>query len=459
MKCLKCGSLNSDAAVYCKNCAAYLAEKPVIEHLDLFKALVLSMLGSGVFYLVFPMPVVRNEHLIQLFSGRISEIIFTLTLWSLFLILFKFIRHRQQQRAYSAFRDHSLHESFSRGIYVKDVEERVLEISQFLESRRVRKFQNSVIFRRVRRILHYLKAVPKKEEINTILNYQADIDHNRMQTSYTLLNVFIWAIPILGFIGTVFGIGQSIGEFSLFIRGVDTTDLSSQMRSALGGVTQGLSVAFNTTFLALVGVIPVMVFSSTLRKGEEDLLLSIEEYCLEDLLPNLHVRPGEEAVEEAVQEHLLKLTEFSENWRHQVHPVMDLVKRHTESLNHQVLGLQPLLQRFSETFFQLKDSLLAKDSAPANAHVDSNPSGELLGEAADNSSQATVSGTPRTGPGKTDLPDSSNSDFIDPGPPAGEAFSVASDQTKSEKPVSRNTPQAHVETAEPVSSIPRNNEQ
>ena len=357
MKCLKCGSLNSEAAVYCQSCATYLAEKPGIEYFEIFKALVLALLSSGVFYLVFPMPLTRSEYLIQLFSGRISELIFTLTLWSLFLIFFKFIRHRQQHRAYTSFRDHELHESLSQGIYVRDVEERIIEISQFLESKKVNKFQNSVIFRRIRRILYYLRAVPKKEEINTILNYQAEIDHNRMQTGYTLINVFIWAIPILGFIGTVFGIGQSIGEFSQFIRGVETSELSTQMRSALSGVTQGLSVAFNTTFLALVGVIPVMLLSSTLRKGEEDLLLSIEEYCLEDLLPNLHVRPGEEAADEAVHEHLGKMAEFSENWRKQVAPVMSELEKQSESLKLQVGGLQPLLQQYSDHVFEVKDQV------------------------------------------------------------------------------------------------------
>ena len=355
MKCLKCGSFNSEAAVYCQSCATYLAEKPGIEYFEIFKALVLALLSSAVFYLIFPMPVTRSEYLIQLFSGRISELIFTLTLWSLFLIFFKFIRHRQQQRAYTTFRDHELHESLSEGIYVRDVEKRIIEISQFLEAKKVKKFQNSVIFRRIRRILFYLRAVPKKEEINTILNYQAEIDHNRMQTGYTLINVFIWAIPILGFIGTVFGIGQSIGEFSQFIRGVETSELSTQMRSALSGVTQGLSVAFNTTFLALVGVIPVMLLSSTLRKGEEDLLLSVEEYCLEDLLPNLHVRPGEETMDEAVHEHLGKLVEFSENWRKQVAPVMSELEKQSESLKHQVGGLQPLLRHYSDHVFQVKD--------------------------------------------------------------------------------------------------------
>ena len=89
MKCLKCGNSNPENAAYCQNCNAYLAEPPGMEYLDAFKALILGLFFTGIFYLVFPMPVVRNEYLLQLFSGRISEIIFALILWSLFLILFK----------------------------------------------------------------------------------------------------------------------------------------------------------------------------------------------------------------------------------------------------------------------------------------------------------------------------------------------------------------------------------
>ena len=357
MKCLKCGNPNPENAAYCQKCNAYLAEPPGMEYLDAFKALILGLFFTGIFYLVFPMPVVRYEYLMQLFSGRISETIFLLILWSLFLILFKWRQYRKQYLAYAAFRNQLLHDSLSKGIFVKNVDEKILEISQFMQEQKVKKFQDSVIFRRVRRTLKHLKAIPKKEEITSILNYQAEIDHNRMQSGYTLLNVFIWAIPILGFIGTVFGIGQSIGEFSNFIRSTDGTDLNAQMRSALGGVTSGLSVAFSTTFIALVGVIPVMMLSSSLRKREEDLLLSVEEYCLEDLLPNLHVHHGEELMEDAVSSHLEQMAEFSENWRRQISPILDSVQKHSKSLSTQVSGLQPLIQNFSESLFEFKDGI------------------------------------------------------------------------------------------------------
>ena len=172
-----------------------------------------------------------------------------------------------------------------------------------------------------------------------------------MQCSYALLNVFIWAIPILGFIGTVFGIGQSIGEFSDFIRSTNSTDMNTQIRSALGGVTSGLSVAFSTTFIALVGVVPIMMLASSLRKREEDLLLSVEEYCLEDQLPNLHLRPGDELLDDAVTGHLEQMADFAEDWRKQVSPVLKSVEQYSKGLAAQVRGLQPLIQKFSESLF------------------------------------------------------------------------------------------------------------
>ena len=46
------------------------------------------------------------------------------------------------------------------------------------------------------------------------------------------------------------------------------------------------------------------IFGDHQKKRENDLLISIEEYCLEDLLPNLHVRHGEEKIDQSVNEHL-----------------------------------------------------------------------------------------------------------------------------------------------------------
>ncbi|MBF0289065.1 MAG: MotA/TolQ/ExbB proton channel family protein [SAR324 cluster bacterium] len=361
MKCLSCKTLNPEVAVYCRQCGAYLPVEKSGEYFDILKALLLGLALTGVFYLLL-LPNIEQYQIEELFSGSISEAITGLTSWSFFIILFKYLRFREQGKTFQKFRHQRMSEILAKGVYVQNVEEQLNEISKFLENEKIKRFPNSLIFRRVRRIFHHIKAIPKKEEINKIFDYQAQIDYNRMENSYTLLNVFIWAIPILGFIGTVFGIGEAIAEFSSFIRSVSSVELSSQMRSALGGVTSGLSIAFNTTFLALVFVIPIMVMSSFLRKTEEDLLLMMEDYCLEEVLPHLHIIPGSEVEREAFDEHMYKIMQLSGNWMARLEPLIESMTQYAGSLKHQIEGLQPLVKDFSETFFAAKDNLANQDA-------------------------------------------------------------------------------------------------
>ena len=347
MKCLNCAQNNPDEAIYCQNCATYLVERSSTDLLDLLRSLVLALIVTSIFYLVFPLPQIRSDYIHDLFDGRISELIFGLNCWAIFLIFFKWQQHRIQFKTYLAFRQKELTNSLSEGIFVKDVDIRIEQIGNFLAKKKIKHFQASILFVRLRRILHYLRVVPKKEELHQILNYQAEIDFNRLQNGYTLINVLIWAIPILGFIGTVFGIGQSVGEFSTFVRSMDTAAIGGQMRSALGGVTSGLSIAFNTTFLALVSVIPIMLLSSLIRKSQEDLLLKVEEYCLDELLPNLHINPGDEELQNRTNEHLSTLNDFTENWLKRIAPVLTSVSENSEVLQAQIKGLQPLLRDYS----------------------------------------------------------------------------------------------------------------
>ena len=356
MKCLNCSQNNPDEAIYCQNCGTYLAERSSSDMLDLIKSLVLALIFTSVFYLVFPLPQIKNDYLHELLDGRISELIFGLSCWALFLVFFKWRHHRLQLKTYLAFRQKELTVSLSKGIFVKDVDSRIEQIGNFLAKKQIKHFQVSVLFIRVRRILHYLRVIPKKEELQQIFNYQAEIDFNRLQNGYTLINVLIWAIPILGFIGTVFGIGQSVGEFSTFVRSMDTAAIGGQMRSALGGVTSGLSIAFNTTFLALVSVIPIMLLSSLLRKSQEDLLLKVEEYCLDELLPNLHVNPGDEELKNRTNEHLSTLNDFTENWLKRIAPVLTSVSENSEVLQAQIQGMQPLLRDYSAEIIQKNPS-------------------------------------------------------------------------------------------------------
>ena len=84
--------------------------------------------------------------------------------------------------------------------------------------------------------------------------------------SYSLLNGFLWAIPVLGFIGTVLGLGNAIGAFGGAIA-TASTDMDA-LKGELTKVTEGLKTAFDTTLLGLLGSMVVQIVV-TFRKRQE----------------------------------------------------------------------------------------------------------------------------------------------------------------------------------------------
>ena len=86
-----------------------------------------------------------------------------------------------------------------------------------------------------------------------------------------------WAIPSIGFIGTVRGIGAALGEAHKAVEG------------DIAGVTLNLGVAFNSTFIALIISIFIMFFSHQLQLMQERLVQNTMNYCDESLLSHLKV--------------------------------------------------------------------------------------------------------------------------------------------------------------------------
>jgi hypothetical protein len=108
-----------------------------------------------------------------------------------------------------------------------------------------------------------------------------------VDSSYTIVKVFIWAIPILGFIGTVLGISTAVSSFDL-----EAAGSIEVIQKQLGEVTGGLSEAFDTTLISLIFSLCVMFPTSLLQKAEEDILNQVDDYCNEYLLKRLR-EPGE----------------------------------------------------------------------------------------------------------------------------------------------------------------------
>jgi len=140
------------------------------------------------------------------------------------------------------------------------------------------------LMNRILRGLEHFSVRQNHSDTANMLASQSEIDANTMESSYTLLKVFIWAIPILGFIGTVIGISDAVASFSGELDAAGDID---QLRNKLSEVTQGLGVAFDTTLVALVMSLIVMFPTTMTQKAEEDLLNQVDDYSNENFLKRL----------------------------------------------------------------------------------------------------------------------------------------------------------------------------
>ena len=132
-------------------------------------------------------------------------------------------------------------------------------------------------------------------DVDEMLRSQAEHDEASMETSYSLVQGFVWAIPVLGFIGTVVGLSDAIGSFTdvLNIKNSDADQLSD----ALLNVTDGLSTAFETTLVALVAALAIQLTLTFLKKSEEEFLDSCAEYCVKQIVGKLRIMPFEQQLE------------------------------------------------------------------------------------------------------------------------------------------------------------------
>jgi biopolymer transport protein ExbB/TolQ len=93
-----------------------------------------------------------------------------------------------------------------------------------------------------------------------------------------MVRYIAWAIPSIGFIGTVRGIGDALGQAYRAVEG-DIT-----------GVTESLGVAFNSTFVALVLSIVLMFLLHQLQLVQERLALETQSYADDHLIRHLQSR-------------------------------------------------------------------------------------------------------------------------------------------------------------------------
>jgi biopolymer transport protein ExbB/TolQ len=131
--------------------------------------------------------------------------------------------------------------------------------------------------RRVSDALRHVKRSGSNAGMDSQLRHLSDMEAERSHEDYALVRMIIWATPMLGFLGTVIGITLALGDLS-------PEALVNAPKEAMQGLLAGLSIAFDTTALALSLSIVLMFIQYLIRQVETQLLTAVDRRAEEELV-------------------------------------------------------------------------------------------------------------------------------------------------------------------------------
>lgn len=217
---------------------------------------------------------------ILLDRGWVCHAILLLSCLALTILLLKARSLRAQRLAFEVeLVPHDL-----RSITPDNVGDVLAHVSAHRQARERRGAPRSFLIERVLRLLEHYAARGDVPETAALNGSESELDAASVAGSFSVVKVLVWAIPILGFIGTVIGIGDAVGGFSRSLEGAGQLDA---IKTSLGDVTSGLAVAFDSTLVALVASIFVMVPTSGLQKAEDQLVNDVDDHVVTGVLRRL----------------------------------------------------------------------------------------------------------------------------------------------------------------------------
>jgi biopolymer transport protein ExbB/TolQ len=135
--------------------------------------------------------------------------------------------------------------------------------------------RNALLPRALLAALHRFNATRNIQDAAGATHAYCTAEAERLESELSMIRYIAWAIPSVGFIGTVRGIGMALGQAHKAIEG-DIFD-----------VTTSLGVAFNSTLIALLISIVLMFLLHQLQSLQEHYVLDTEMYCEEKLTQHL----------------------------------------------------------------------------------------------------------------------------------------------------------------------------
>jgi hypothetical protein len=121
----------------------------------------------------------------------------------------------------------------------------------------------------------FARQVQALPDVSSSTHIIVESEAERLESELAMIRYISWAIPSIGFIGTVRGIGEALAQADKAVKG------------DIAGVTMSLGVAFNSTFIALLISIFLMFLVHQLQLMQERLVFDAETYCNDKVIRHL----------------------------------------------------------------------------------------------------------------------------------------------------------------------------
>jgi biopolymer transport protein ExbB/TolQ len=204
------------------------------------------------------------------------EIIFTL--WGMLVLGYK-LGHITRER--SLFKHDFIRVQPGERIIPEDALDRYKELKTAIE--REPRWRERLLPECLSAALHRFHATNSVQDAANAVRERAELANDMLDSSLSLVRYIAWAIPAIGFIGTVRGIGEALSFAEQAIHG----DISP--------VTQNLGHAFNSTFVGLTMCIILMFFLHMVQSRQESFIIEIQTFCRDKLIDVMKVPSKEES--------------------------------------------------------------------------------------------------------------------------------------------------------------------
>lgn len=211
------------------------------------------------------------ERLSRLLVGPEQAACYFCFVWASLILLTRSLEVRRQRKA------------FHLDLLPTDEGARILPEDARPLSRKVdaitSRFGPSILGNMVRLGLNKYAVSKSAPDVAEVVRNQSDTEASRFVATMGTVNYLAWAIPAIGFLGTVRGLAGGMS-----MAGSQEAELAKFIKQA----TDQLGIAFDCTFVALALSLVLMYFLHNVQRSEETLVIDCQDYCQEHLLLRLY---------------------------------------------------------------------------------------------------------------------------------------------------------------------------